>query len=107
MSCYDSIMRSNQGCAIICMIAPRIQGYIWGYKCGGANRGPPTGVRCIYVIMCMCMGGERNNPSSKTLDKYNTSNPLDKHSTPIDRHNKQEVMKEVSIRKVIGVGWIH
>ena len=44
---------------------------------------------------------EKNNPSSKPLDKHSTSSkPLDKHSTPIDRHNKQEVMTEVSIRKV-------
>jgi hypothetical protein len=36
-------------------------------------------------------GGREKNPSSKLLDK---------HSTPIDRHYKQEVMTEASIRKV-------
>ena len=40
--------------------------------------------------VCVC-GGGRNNPSSK---------PLDKHSTTIDRHYKQELMTEVSIQKV-------
>jgi hypothetical protein len=36
------------------------------------------------------------NHSTSTL----SSKPLDKHSTPIDRHYKQEVMTEGSIRKV-------
>jgi hypothetical protein len=83
---------------------------------------PSAGVRCIYVTMWDCMrgggrgregeererergrggGGEkqlttlRQNHSTSTL----SSKPLDKHSTAIDRHYKQEVMTEVSIRKV-------
>ncbi len=81
--------------------------------CGGeSERAPPCGSAeyiCDYVGLHAWRrergeregegggegGGERerNNPSSK---------PLDKHSTPIDRHQKQDVVPvtEAFIRKV-------
>jgi hypothetical protein len=62
MSCYDFIMRWNQGCAITCMIARRIQGYIWGYICGGeSERRPPLRECGVYMWLCgtVCVAGER------------------------------------------------
>jgi len=90
MSCYDSTMRWNQGCAITCMIARRIQGYICGYTCGGeSERAPPAGVG-VYMWLCgiVCVAaGEREKERGKGEREKQPfwSKPLDKHrdSTPL------------------------
>jgi hypothetical protein len=91
---------------------------------GESKRGPPCGcavymwicgIVCVVAIVSVVEGEreseregrgrgggerERNNPSSK---------PLDKHSTPIDRHYEAR-RYDSSIHpgeKFIGVGWIH
>jgi hypothetical protein len=50
----------------------------------------------------MCGEGEREGGRGGEGERENmtSSKPLDKHSTPIDRHYKQDVLTEVSIRKV-------
>jgi hypothetical protein len=57
----------------------------------------------MWEIMCGGREGELKGVKGgkgEGREKTPSSKPLDKHSTPIDRHYKHEVMTEVSIRKV-------
>ena len=58
---------------------------------------------CLVRPLAKLAAAEAVEQLKKDKDKRDakpSSKPLDKHSTPIDRHYKQEVMTEASIRNV-------